>query len=283
MKEKNDIKICVLCVSCNKKLFDYQEMVARNTWIKRLKEESVDVYVVKSGDKTYIDDDIIYCGVPDDIGHTFEKLVEALKQLDEYDYVIKTNLTTYINAKMLRICCQFMKDNDIDIGNGCLAMKDKTICYRGIGLIMNNRTYKFLMNSDYNNEEHLQDDSIFQDIFKKIENLKIYNTPLRYYDTTGYFSKHPHSIHTIERKTLEGVVFINYRIITDINKSNDPNRSMYDGNMRFYELGRCYEIDYHYDELDNTMLSNDLGLIFSIDNNKFARGSLLIQKSVDNN
>ncbi len=35
------MKICVLCMSCNQDIFKYQEMVAKNTWIKHLKEEDL--------------------------------------------------------------------------------------------------------------------------------------------------------------------------------------------------------------------------------------------------
>ena len=43
------MKICVLCMSCNQEIFKYQEMVARNTWIKHLKEANIDVFIYKSG------------------------------------------------------------------------------------------------------------------------------------------------------------------------------------------------------------------------------------------
>ena len=56
-----DNKICVLCMSCNQEIFEYQEMVAGNTWIKHLKEHNIDIFIYKgANDKTYIDNDIIY-------------------------------------------------------------------------------------------------------------------------------------------------------------------------------------------------------------------------------
>jgi len=270
------MKICVICLSCNLEIFQYQEMVARNTWIKHLKEESIDVYILKSSDKNYIDKDIIYCNTPDDIQHTFEKTIEGLKQIDEYDYVVRTNLTTYINAKCLKMYCQYMKDNNIDIANGCLAIKNKIVIYRGNSLIINNKTYHYLIDYNYKNINHLQDDSIFQEIFKTIKGLKIHSAPFRYYCNEGYFIHHPQSIKQVNEQTLEGIIFISYRIILDINKSNDPNRSYDD--MRYVELGRCYEIDSYYNKLKYNELSDNLNVIFNMDTKLFIQGSTIVQK-----
>lgn len=260
------MKICVLCMSCNHDIYKYQEMVARNTWIKHLKEEDIDVFIYKSGINNIIDD-IIYCDVPDDVNHTYEKTISVLKQIniDKYDFIIRTNLTTYINAKTLILYCQYLKNNSYDISNGCLCIKNNLVHYRGNSLIMSNKVIKYFLNNIFDNDEHKQDDFIFQDIFKNIPYLKIHSVPFRYYSIEGHFFDHPQSIKEINKNTCEGIVFISYRI-TGLNQ-------------RYVELGRCYEIDSIYKKLDNNCLKNNFNIIMNMDSFKFIKCNYITQEN----
>ena len=269
------MKIGVLCMSCNQDIYKYQEMVARNTWIKHLKEEGIDVFIFTSG-KEQIIDDKIYCDVLDDVNHTYEKTINAMRQIDidKYDFIIRTNLTTYINAKLLKLYCQYLESHNYDMSNGCLMIKDQLIHYRGNSLIISNKVVKYLLDNIYDNKLQKQDDFIFQNIFIEIPHLFIHSAPLRYYSNEGHFLYHPQSIHKINKETLEGIVFISYRIILDINNKNNINSI-----KRFEELGRCYEIDSFYDKLNNDKLSNNLGIIFNGDINNFIKCNSIVQEN----
>ena len=265
-------------MSCNQDIFKYQEMVAKNTWIKHLKEEGIDVFIYTSGKYNTIDikNNKIYCNIEDDLNHTYEKTICALSQIsiDNFDFIVRTNLTTYINAKLLIKYCEFLKENNYDISNGCLCIKNNLINYRGNSLIMNQKVVKYFLNNIYNNIDHKQDDFIFENIFINIPNLRIHSVPFRYYSNEGHFLNHPQSIHNINKENLEGIVFISYRIILDINNTNNINNI-----RRFDELGRCYEIDYYYHNLENNILKNNFNIIFNLDNSTFLKCNYIIQEN----
>lgn len=265
-------------MSCNKDIFKYQEMVARNTWIEHLKNEGIDVFIYTSGDENIIIDDKIYCNIEDDVYHTYEKTIKALKQIntDEYDFIVRTNLTTYVNAKLLKLYCEFLNNNNFDIANGGLCLKNDIIHYRGNSLIMNNKVIRYLLDNIYPNNEHMYDDEVYQNIFKNIENLRIHSVPFRYYSNEGHFSYHPQAIHKINKELCEGIVFISYRII----KSNDLEKNLQDDFNRYIELGRCYEIDSIYDSLENLTIGNNFNLLaYDLEKNLFIRGKYILQKN----
>lgn len=269
MENKNDVKICILCLFSKQQIFKYQSIVDDNTWIKHCKEEGIDVYkFIGDTKKNYIIDDIIYCNCKDDLNHTYDKTICALNQLDinKYDFIVRTNLSTYINPKVLIKYCQFLKDNNYNIANGCLCLKNYIINYRGNSLIMDKNTTKYLLNNIYDNKNYIQDDHLWQEIFKNIDNLKIHSCPFRYYSKEGHFLNHPQSIKEITKENLEGIVFISYRIIGV--------------DMRYIELGRCFEIDSIYDKLENNTIGDNFGLLYDCDNNIFKKNiNTIIQKN----
>lgn len=275
------MKICVLCMSCNHDIYKYQEMVARNTWISHLKEENIDVFIYTSGKYNVVDikNNKIYCNIKDDLIHTYEKTICALSQLslDNYDYIVRTNLTTYINAKLLKLYCQFLQENNYDISNGCLCIKDELIHYRGNSLIMNRKVAEYLKNNIYKNIECQQDDFVFQNIFKNIPYLKIHSVPFRYYckNKKEYFIDHPQTIKEINKENCEGIVFISYRIKIELNNSSIDNIS----SSRYIELGRCYEIDSIYNKLENNSLNDNFNIIMNINNWQFIKYNYIIQEN----
>lgn len=273
---KNNVRICVLCMSCNQDIFKYQEIVARNTWIKHLKEEGISVFIYTSSKYNNVDikNNKIYCNTPDDVSHTYEKTICALSQIsiDNFDFIIKTNLTTYINAKLLIKYCNFLKENNYNIANGGFMInKDNIIIYRGNCLIFDNKCVNYILNNIYENKDHKADDAIWQDILKNIENIKIHDIPYRYYCNEGYFLNHPLNLKEINKNNLEGIVFISYRIVNLIN--NEVESGTY--KSRCIELGRCYEIDIIYNQLENNHIGNNLGIIWY--NDHFIKYKDLIQ------
>jgi len=253
-----DNKLCVLCMSCNQEIFEYQEMVARNTWIKNLKEHGIDVFIYKGSDKTYIDNDVIYCYSEDDLDHTFEKTKEAFSQvLDKYDFIIRTNLTTYINAELLVKYCEWLKENNYDIACGDICKNDDGyFIFRGNSFIMTNEVMSYIFNSKYDNKKKLHDDwAISEILFDSKFNVCICS--LRYYkDTTR--KHHPNYLHEINKKNLEGILFISYRLY------GEDKKPLY----RYFELGLAYQIDSIYKALDNNSIKNDK-LIYDIKRSSF--------------
>ena len=254
-----DNKLCVLCMSCNQEIFEYQEMVARNTWIKHLKDHNIDVFIYKgANDKTYIDNDIIYCNCEDDLDHTFEKTKEAFsKILDKYDFIIRTNLTTYINTELLIKYCGWLKENNYDIACGDICKNDAGyFIFRGNSFIMTNEVMRYILDSGYNNEKMLHDDlAISEILFDSKFNVCICS--LRYYKDT-IRKQHPNYIHEINKDNLEGIIFISYRIY------GEDRKPLY----RYFELGLAYQIDSIYHILDNNSIKNDK-LIYDLKRSSF--------------
>ena len=250
------MRICVLCMSCNQEIFEYQEMVARNTWIKHLKEENIDVFIYKSGNNKIIDD-IIYCDCEDDLKHTFEKTIIALNYIkDKYDYIVRTNLTTYINSKMLICYCEHMNNNNIDIACGDICRLNNNYIYRGNSFIMTNEVLQYIINNDYNNEKFLHDDfAISEILFNSKFNVDVCS--LRYYKDTNR-KHHIYYLNEINKENLEGIVFISYRIY------GEDKKPIY----RYFELGLSYQIDSIYMKLENKTLKYS-NFIYDLDKSMF--------------
>lgn len=253
-----DNKICVLCMSCNQEIFEYQEMVARNTWIKHLKEHNIDVFIYKGSDKTYIDDDVIYCDSEDDLDHTFDKTKEAFSQISsKYDFIVRTNLTTYINPELLIKYCEWLKENNYDIACGDICKNDiGCFVFRGNSFIMTNEVMQYIIDSGYDNKKMLHDDlAISEILFGSKFNVCVCS--LRYYKDT-IRKQHPNYLHEINKDNLEGIIFISYRIY------GEESKPLY----RYFELGLAYQIDSIYKTLNNNSIKNDK-LIYDLKRSSF--------------
>lgn len=96
-------------MSCNIDFFMEQEKVIRNTWLKPVIEgayKDVDYYFYTSGERDFIDDDShqIYVKCNDDWYATFEKTRKAMEMVmrrNDYDYIVRVNLSTYVNVPLL--------------------------------------------------------------------------------------------------------------------------------------------------------------------------------------
>ncbi len=250
------MKICVLCMSCNQEIFEYQEMVARNTWIKHLKEDNIDIFIYKSGNDEIIND-VIYCQTEDTLEYTYDKtLIAFSKIVDKYDYIVRTNLTTYINSKLLVKYCEYMNKNDIDIACVDICKDGEHYIYRGNSFIMNNKIIQYILNSNYDNINKLHDDIAISEILFDTP-FKVSNCSLRYYkDTIRKY--HPYYLHDVNKDNLEGIIFISYRIYGE---DRNPLH-------RYFELGLAYKIDSIYKQLKNLDIKYD-NLIYDLKNSKF--------------
>lgn len=106
-------KILILIMSCNKDFFKQEENVLKETYLKRLENYSnVDYFIYTSSEngKEYIDDNILYVDAPDDFNGTWEKTYKCFKYISkfDFDYVIKTNTSTFINIDLMVNLLQYM-------------------------------------------------------------------------------------------------------------------------------------------------------------------------------
>ena len=98
-------KVLILLMSCNQPLYDEEEQACRDTFLKDAEEAGVSYYFYKGLDGTHsascIDEEAhtIYIDVSDGLGGTAKKTALALEMTGDkdYDYVLKTNVSTYLN------------------------------------------------------------------------------------------------------------------------------------------------------------------------------------------
>lgn len=116
----NKKKSIILCMSCNNQRYIDEETIIRKTWGKDIlagKYNNIDLYFYRGGaNENYLDKEnhIIYLKSPDDLFGTYEKTIDAFKWLiennKEFDYIIRTNTSTYVNVKAIE---QFSSMDDI--------------------------------------------------------------------------------------------------------------------------------------------------------------------------
>lgn len=135
-----------MIMSCNEEHFNEEEQVLRDTYLSIL-PENIDYIIYKGGyDEDRYDNEThtLYLNVNDDLDHTYHKTYKAfsyVNSLFEYDYIFRTNTSTYININLLNAFVQTLLDTNTmwggelmyDIGNNkCVT----TIYLRGNGLLM---------------------------------------------------------------------------------------------------------------------------------------------------
>lgn len=104
LKNKKGI---ILCMSCNQERYVNDEDIIRETWGKNIIDgeyDNLEIYFYRGGSKKeYFDEEkhIIYLTSDDDLYSTYNKSIDAFrwikKNVPDYDYIIRTNTSTYIN------------------------------------------------------------------------------------------------------------------------------------------------------------------------------------------
>lgn len=174
------MKILILLMSSNYWFFKEEEQVVKDTWLKPVVEgkyPEIDYYFYTTGKTDYIDKDnhTIYVSCYDSWYTTFYKTKRAFtiaKENLEYDYIVRVNLSTYVNIKMLLAVIKFYLEpnNDKHIW-GMELYNDKNIFYLiGKFLIFKKESVDVIINSDTKFETELgADDLIYGMIFNDIK------------------------------------------------------------------------------------------------------------------
>lgn len=113
-------KAIILVMSCNQDRYINEEYVIRKTWGKDIiegKYENIKLYFYRGGfDKVYFDDEnkVINLTNTDDLNGTYHKTLEVFEYIIEkckdFDYIIRTNTSTYINVEAI---LQFLEIDDL--------------------------------------------------------------------------------------------------------------------------------------------------------------------------
>jgi hypothetical protein len=148
-------RILILSMSCNDDFFISQEEDVKNTWAKDIiegKYENIDFMIYRGGyDENSMSkkNHLMKLNVYDDINNTFLKTYMALsmcwKYLGKYDYVFRTNTSTYINIPLLNELVQNLDSDDIVYGSDIYSLSEKNCPYplcwyvRGNGMLLSQK------------------------------------------------------------------------------------------------------------------------------------------------
>lgn len=108
-------------MSCKNKFFEAEEDIIRHSWgeiINNFSNISYFSYSQSDNDQCYIDKKKQKIFVPcnDTIFGTWTKTLRTFRTIDyfniDYDYIFRTNTSTYINVPLLNDFVQSLDDND---------------------------------------------------------------------------------------------------------------------------------------------------------------------------
>lgn len=97
-----------MLMSCNQPLYEKEEDACRETFLRNAEGADIPYYFYRGDGKAYILDNqrhILYLPTPDNLAGTSRKTVEALKAAltlnQDWDYLVKTNVSTWIDIDKL--------------------------------------------------------------------------------------------------------------------------------------------------------------------------------------
>lgn len=116
-------KILILSMSCNNDFFINEEAVVRDTWAKPIIDGEyphIKYISYRGGYEKNSYSKSEYClklNVEDDLQHTFKKtyfaMSMALKNFGDFDYIFRTNTSTYVNVRLLDAFVQALDNDDV--------------------------------------------------------------------------------------------------------------------------------------------------------------------------
>lgn len=108
-------KILILAQSCNNDFFNREIECIKETYASNLPSNINFIYYTGNNEKEELIDNCLKLTCSDDIHSTFRKTYFALEFLNkhniEYDYIVKTNTSTYINVKLLNEIINSIEDD----------------------------------------------------------------------------------------------------------------------------------------------------------------------------
>lgn len=268
-------KILVLIMSCELGHFKAQEEDIRNTWLKDVidkKYPNIDYLFYSASEqipkhKYTKETHRLLLRCEDDIHNTFKKTYYSFKLLErlfgEYDYVIRTNTSTYINIELANEFIQSLDNDEILWTSECYSLSNAPcpmpldIYGRGNGLILSKKIINIILKEGIS---HLY--------FQKISDDEIIGNIMNSYwikqgkDYLDYIKSYKHGWY----KCIETDFNVNHKISSwgDSNDSWDHIKQFITLQIRSYSerrkssndlIDRDYE-QKHYIELYNIFNTN---------------------------
>lgn len=226
----------ILCMSCNQERYLNEEDSIRDTWGRGVinnEHPNLSLYFYRGGDGYLYDDEnkVVNLPVGDGLYDTFSKTKEMFKWVNEncgdYDYIIRTNTSTYVNIDAI---LGFLESEDIDndtLYGKCLLINKLNNCIpflRGHFLIIPKSIVDVIIKYDASGEDDIVIGCILCNYFKQ-----------------DYLPKHI--------KEIDGVAKIDENITDEILKSSFFIR-VKDENNSFNNIKMMYKIDELYKNME---------------------------------
>lgn len=149
-------KAIILSMSCNQERYINEENVIRQTWGKEVLEgkyDNVELLFYRGGsDSTYLEKDVLHLTSDDTLRGSYQKSIDCFKWLienKEFDYIIRTNTSTYINVDAIQQFLEFNIDENITCGPYLLINHTNNFIpfCSGFYLIFSKKTIELLINN----------------------------------------------------------------------------------------------------------------------------------------
>lgn len=154
-------RILVLVMSCQNQFFIDEEQAVKDTWAKQIidgKYLNIDFIIYRGGyDKNSFSksEHLLKLNVEDDLEHTFKKTYFAFSMIKkffgDYDYIFRTNTSTYVNVELLNAYVNSIRNDDIIYTSDIYSLTEIFAPYpmcliaRGNGMILSNKIINALL------------------------------------------------------------------------------------------------------------------------------------------
>ena len=147
-------------MSCEDTFFTSQEEAIKETWAKDIiekKYDNIDFYIYKGNAEKHVLDKknhTLYLNCEDDIDNTFKKTYYALSLMSkniEYDYIFRTNTSTFVNVDLLNSFIQSLEDDSILWTSDIYSLTESLCPYplylygRGNGLLFSKKLVNIIL------------------------------------------------------------------------------------------------------------------------------------------
>lgn len=258
-------KILITVMSCNKEFFSLEEEIIRKTWAEKIinkQYQNIDIVFYVGDDNinsTYFNNDskTIVLRCEDDLENTFKKTIRAFEYINsnyEYDYIFRTNTSTYVNVDLLNEFVQTIDSDDILYGTELYSLSEACcpepldLFARGNGILLSKKLVSILLKESLPFMYHeLCDDFTIGNILNSywIKQNKNY---------LSYIKGIPHGWY----KCTSADINYNHKLCTFYNTNNDINflSQFVTIQIRNY-VDRSCEIN-NYIELHNIFKNNEV-------------------------
>lgn len=162
LKETKLMKsLLILVMSCQDDFFVKEEEILKETWAKPIingEYKNIDIIIYRGGydENSYSNKTkVLKLHIEDGMPYTFKKTYMALNMIwnefREYDYVFRTNTSTYVNVPLMNELIQRMEDDTIAYFSDIYSLSEQCAPYplclggRGNGMLLSNKLVNIIL------------------------------------------------------------------------------------------------------------------------------------------